>query len=402
MPNARPSREHLYLSCNFWDAFWIIQQPICNEIQKDEPVLYVERFVSVFTVLRYPRLWRRLFAWLRGARRLTENLRVLAPLPLFHLGHRFPGIFRLEFAIQRRWILWWAGRGSNTRLLWLDNPLYECAVSRLREQAAIYHVADEVSAFPTSHAEISQALERSVLRKVNLVFAAAEQLAADKRKWQPRTYTVWNAIDMRAFESEAPLERLQEIVRLPKPRVAFVGVLDRWVDLSLLELLATRLPHMHLLLIGPSHLDDQQLRALPNVHFLGRRDRFEVPSILRRCSASLVPFKKTKLTERIVPLKVFEALAAGIMPVCTAFSTDLDSLERDRFAVVGRSPDAFVAGVERAVAEDSTASRERLSRFGLRQTWRERWVQMNSVITEYLAAERIDGLAPAVKTAGRS
>jgi len=135
---------------------------------------------------------------------------------------------------------------------------------------------------------------------------------------------------------------------------------------------------------------------------LGRRDRFQVPGILRRCSASLVPFKKTKLTERIVPLKVFEALAAGIMPVCTDFSTDLDSLEQDRFAAVGRSPDAFVAAVERAVAEDSTASRERLSRFGLRQTWRERWVQMNSVITEYLAAERIDGPTPAAKTSGRS
>jgi len=402
MPNARLSREHLYLSCNFWDSLWIIQQPICNEIQKDEPVLYVERFVSVFTVLRYPRLWRRLFTWLRGARRLSPNLRVLAPLPLFHVGHRFPWTFRLEFAIQRRWILWWAGRGAKVRLLWLDNPLYECAVSRLGEQAVIYHVADEMSAFPTSNAEISQALERSALRKADLVFAAAEQLAADKRPWQPRTYTVWNAIDTLAFESEPPLEQFQEIDRLPKPRVAFVGVLDRWVDLSLLELLATTLPHVHVLLIGPSHLDDRPLRALPNVHFLGRRDRFQVPGILRRCSASLVPFKKSKLTERIVPLKVFEALAAGIMPVCTDFSTDLSSLERDRFAVVGRSSDAFVAAVERAVAEDSTASRERLSRFGLRQTWRERWVQMNSVITEYLAAERIDGPTPAARTAGPS
>src|SRR5882672_11546966 len=122
LPESEPAtpRLHVYLSSNLWESLWIIQQPICNEIQKDESVLYVERFVSVFTVLRYPRLWRRLFTWLRGARSLTRNLRVLAPLPLFHLGHRFPRIFRLEFAIQRRWILWWAGRGSKTRLLWLD------------------------------------------------------------------------------------------------------------------------------------------------------------------------------------------------------------------------------------------------------------------------------------------
>src|SRR5262245_42304486 len=94
-------RAHVYLSSNFWDDLWIIQQPVANEIAQDEPVLYVERFVSIFTILRQPRFWPRLFAWLRGARRRSPKLRVLAPLPLFHLGHRVPWLFRAEFAIQR-------------------------------------------------------------------------------------------------------------------------------------------------------------------------------------------------------------------------------------------------------------------------------------------------------------
>ena len=105
MPHRASRRQHVYLATNFWDGLWVVQQPICNEIRREEPVLYVERFVSFFTILRYPRLWRRLFAWLRGARRVEPNLRVLAPLPLFHLGHRFPALFRLEFALQRWWIL---------------------------------------------------------------------------------------------------------------------------------------------------------------------------------------------------------------------------------------------------------------------------------------------------------
>src|SRR5690349_1604019 len=69
-------REHLYLSSVMWDGLWIIQQTICNEIQKEEPVLFVERPVSLFTVIRYPHLWRRLLSWLRGARRVSPNLRV--------------------------------------------------------------------------------------------------------------------------------------------------------------------------------------------------------------------------------------------------------------------------------------------------------------------------------------
>lgn len=378
-------RTHVYLSSNFWDGLWIIQQPTANEIARQEPVLYVERFVSVFTVMRYPRLWRRLFTWLRGARRITPTLRVLAPLPLFHLGHRFPWLFRLEFQLQRWWIRAWASAdGASTRVLWLDNPLYECAVGRLGEHLAVYHVADEITAFPSSHTAISQALERKTLAKVGIVFAAAEQLAVDKRRWQINTYTVWNAIDPAAFDVNASPARLPEVEAIPVPRVAFVGVLDQWVDLDLLVLAATRLRHIHFLFVGPSNVDARDLRALPNVHFLGRRDRFVVPSILRRCSASLVPFRKTKLTERIVPLKVFEALAAGILPVCTDFSVDLEALERDGHALIGRSPEEFVEAVERAVTSDTPATRERLWAYGRSQTWRARWVQMRAILEKHV------------------
>ena len=393
------SRAHVYLSSNFWDGLWIIQQPIANEIAKEEPVLYVERFVSVFTVLRFPRLWGRLVTWLRGARRVSPRLRLLAPLPLFHLGHRVPWLFRFEFVLQRWWIKWWARRDlAAERVLWLDNPLYECAVGRMGERLAVYHVADEISAFPTSHPEISRVLERTTLGKVNVVFAAAQCLAADKRQWQQQTYTVWNAIDTEAFGHELPQADLTDIERIPNPRVAFVGVLDEWVDVELLVLVATRLSHVHFVIVGLSNIDDQALRVLRNVHFLGRRDRLVVPGILRKCSASLVPFKKSRLTERLVPLKVFEALAAGIIPVCTDFSTDLDSLQRDGFALIGRTTDAFVAAVERAITDDSAALRDRLSSFGLRQTWRERWMQMNRVITQYLAASAAHSTTPPAET----
>ena len=380
-------RSHLYLSSNFWDGLWIIQQPIANEIAREEPVLYVERFVSVFTVLRYPRLWPRLFTWVRGARRISPRLRVLAPLPLFHLGHRVPWLFWLEFQLQRWWIRAWARTDrTEQRVLWFDNPLYECAVGLMGEALAVYHVADEITAFPSSHPEMMAILERKALGKVGVTFAAAEQLANDKRRWQPHTYTVWNAIDAQLFETDLPGSAMDEVERIPKPRVAFVGVIDAWVDLDLLDLVAQGLPSVHFLFVGPSNVSDAPLRALANTHLLGRRARNVVPAILRRCSASLVPFKKSRLTARIVPLKVFEALAAGILPVCTDFSVDLDALERDGYALVGRSPQEFVSAVKRAVAEDTAERRERLSRYGRQQTWQARWQQMRATLADRLAA----------------
>lgn len=383
--NRAAEASHVYLSSNLWDGLWIIQQPIAREISRTAPVLYVERFVSLFTMLRYPSLWRQLFSWLRGARPVSDNLWVLAPLPLFHLGHRFPWVFRLEFVLQRRWIAFWAGRLSDqVRVLWIDNPLYECAVGRFGEQISVYHVADEVSAFPTSHPEVIAALERRTLQQVDVVFAAAEQLSLDKRAIQPRTYTVWNAIDTESFAAPADGAQLDKLDAIPTPRVAFIGVVDEWVDLELLRLAATQLPDLHFAVVGPVKVPVDSLRTLPNVHFLGRFERRLIPGVLRRCSASLVPFQKTKLTARIVPLKVFEALAAGILPVCTDFSIDLEALEREGFARVARSPEGFVAAVRDAVVRDSPDQRARLEAYGRRQTWQARWRQMATILEELL------------------
>jgi len=380
-------RVHIYFASVTWDWYWIIQQPICNQIKEREPVLYVDRFVSVFTILRYPELWRRLFLWVRGPRRVEPNLQVLPPLPLFHLGHRFPRLFKLEFAIQRWWIRWWASRlPVGDRILWVDNPLYECALGTMGERVSIYHLADEISAFASSHAEAVLAQERALFPKVDLVFAASDQLAADKQRFHPRVTGVWNAMDPAVFDAPEPGELVLQLEKVQSPRVAYVGSIESWVDVDLLALTASRLSHVQFILVGPTIVSDRPLRGLKNVHMLGSQPRFAIPAVLRRCSASLIPFKKNRLTERVLPIKVFEALAAGIRPVATPFSVDLDRLEQDGYVAVGRSSDAFVAAVERAIVEDLPSQRERYAAFGRRQTWAERWRQMDGVIRGYMAS----------------
>ena len=378
-------RQHVYLSSNFWDGLWIIQQPTCDEIARHEPVLYVERHVSLFTILRYPRLWKRLFAWMAGARSQGPHLRVLAPLPLFHMGHQVPWLFRLEWAIQRRWIRRWADPApEGGRVLWMDNPMFSCVPGTMGESLSIYHVADEPSAFKESNARIMQRLEADMLGRVGLVFAAAEQLRDHKAQLNSNAHTVWNAIDASAFANEPPAAAFADIERIPAPRVIFVGVLDEWCDLPLLDAAAARLPRVQFLFVGPVRVDASALKARPNVHFLGRRDRSLIPGILRRAAASLVAFRCIPLTERIVPLKIFEALAAGIIPICTPFSADLRRLESQGLLRIGATADQFVEQIELAVAADTPAERRRLSEFGLKQTWADRWRDMFELIEQRL------------------
>jgi len=383
------TRHHVFLASNMWGDLWITQQPVCYEIQRSERILYVERPVSVFTVIRYPRMWRRLFTWLLGARTETGRLSLLAPLPLFHMGHRFPLLFAAEFYIQRLWIMIFARRlGSGERVLWIDNPLYHLAFHKMGESVRVYYAADEFPAFPQSHRPTAEALEQAAVSSADLVFAAASGLADRKRPLNPHTHAIWNAIDAALFFAPDDISVAAEVEAVPEPRVSFVGVLAEWVDVDLLRDVASLMPDVHFVVVGPSRIDDAALRQLANVHWFGPRPRAEVPTILRRCSASLVPFRRTRLTESILPLKVFEALAAGVMPVCTPFSSDLDILARDGLVAAAEGCVAFASAIRRAVEADTPSQRTRLQAFGLRQTWADRWRQMEAVITDSQALRR--------------
>jgi glycosyltransferase involved in cell wall biosynthesis len=248
------------------------------------------------------------------------------------------------------------------------------------EGLVVYHVADEISEFTSSHERITRELEGRVLKKVDVVFAASEQLASQKRDWQAPSYGIWNAIDTGAFDHVPPKGSLDDVDRIPGPRVVFVGVIEDWVDLEVLASAATELSHVSFLVVGFARVDSRAIRGMPNVHFLGRRDRLLVPDILRRCSASLIPFKKTKLTARVVPLKLFEALAAGITPVCTDFSVDLHRLAEAGYVKVALTAHDFASAVRQAISEDTPARRRWLSEYGRQQTWQSRWHQIRGII----------------------
>jgi len=229
-------------------------------------------------------------------------------------------------------------------------------------------------------------LEQQLLRNVGVVFAAAEQLAADKRRWQSNTHTVWNAIDQEVFGAEVQVTPPRALVGIPAPWVAFVGVLDSWVDLDLLRTAVKDLPDVHFLIIGPTRVDIAALRDLPNAHLLGKLERHVIPAILRNCAASLVALKKNAVTERILPLKVFEALAAGALPVCTPFSVDLNKLAADNMVVVAHSTEEFVTAIRSALVNDDLKLRRQRVEYGLQQTWKRRWAQMKQVIDQDLRA----------------
>ena len=103
-------------------------------------------------------------------------------------------------------------------------------------------------------------------------------------------------------------------------RIGYHGAISELLDFALLNKIA-RLPDVQLLLLGPVVAFDasqtdrlqrevDQLNALANVTFLGKRPYSEVRHYLAQIDIGIIPFIPNQATDAISPLKLFEFIAA--------------------------------------------------------------------------------------------
>ena len=105
-------------------------------------------------------------------------------------------------------------------------------------------------------------------------------------------------------------------------------------------------------------VDPAALKALPNVHFLGRKSYSELPGYCRAFDVALMPFRVNELTLNANPLKVREYLAAGLPVV----SSDIPEVRKVGLCKLATDEADFVRKIDECLAEGAGPSRERAER----------------------------------------
>lgn len=309
-------------------------------------------------------------AFARGIREVERNLHVMSPLAVPFFGNSTVevanGLFvKAQISGALKWL------GMERPISWSFLPSSAPVVGHLGEKLVVYQCVDEFSAFADTNGSQIAALEEKLLRRADLVITSAERLRERKSRYNSNTVLVRHGVDyahfVKACDPTTPVAF--EVAVLNRPILGFFGLVAQWVDLEAIAACAQAYPGGSVVLIGKvaPDVDLSPLRALPNVHVLGRKPYAALPGYAKAFDVALLPFKVNELTLSANPLKVREYLAAGLP--CVA--TDLPEIRNLGMCTLASAAAEFPAKVAECLKAGAGPSLERAQRMS-GESWEAR------------------------------
>jgi glycosyltransferase involved in cell wall biosynthesis len=321
------------------------------------------------------KMGRKLGAFVRGSMPISPSLAVATPMVLPFPHQRWAvtlnrQVLPVQVSVLRRRL------GPGDFQLWSFLPTAIDYVGRLGESLVVYYCTDEWSELPGLDGEGIARMDRAMCMRADLVFTTSLALYEAKRRYNPETYLAPHGVDhahfAAALDETTPIP--DELAGLGGPILGFFGLIERWVDLELIDWLAAERPGWSFVLIGRAAVDTSRLERRPNVRILGRRRYAALPGFCKAFSLGLIPFQRNALTRHVNPVKLREYLSAGLPVVATPMEGVREIV--DGSCVVAEDRAAFLTACDRLMATDSPRARRRRSLAQRGETWDRRVDQL--------------------------
>ena len=227
---------------------------------------------------------------------------------------------------------------------------------------------DAMDDFPEFHRGYAQALNRQIeseiARRVDQIIVSSSTL---REKFLPCSYEV--ELVRNGFDLGQPA--LRRIVR-DNMVFGYIGTIGAWFDWALVAQMAHTLPEVRFDLVGPV-MTPPKVDLPANVRCLGECSSEDLPDRLRRFTIGIIPFKVSRLTAAVDPIKYYEYRAAGLPVISTKFGEMRKRGSNPEVCLVDRYTD-FRIVLKRLEALPPSSPRA-LGQFRMSNSWQSRFAQ---------------------------
>ena len=379
------------ISTQDWDDLWTRKQRFMTKLARQgNRVLYIEQQMHLAGYIKHFKShWRRIITWLKGPRKIEDNLYVYTfpiVLPFYQMSMWINGInhWLIAPALKKQM----QNLNFGNPIYWIYTPYSDRLIGKVGEKFVIYECVDELSASKgLVRKEIVQILERRLIRKSDLLVVTAQSLLDSKKHMAANALLVPNGVEIEHFRKVLSEDTSihEEIARIKRPVIGFLGSISYWIDIDLIQYVALSRPELSIVLIGPVRTDVSKIASLPNVYLLGRKDYQELPGYVKAFDVCINPYVLDGVAEGCSPLKLYEYLATG-KPIV---SVDMPEARKFRRLIkIAGSKEKFVLEIDAALSEDGKFAADRIKE-SEKHSWDERFKQEESAIEKLLDAKTI-------------
>lgn len=317
--------------------------------------------------------WERISSWIRNGKSYVGGPFAYCPLTLFPyknyplLRNKWVAQNTLNFTLPSLFSILKKEDFTRVDILWISNLSFYTLLDTIDYKVSIFRLSDDFSSFVHIPQNASQ-IEEELIKKVDIVFATAKSLVQKASKIKKNNvFYLPNGAQYSHFKySQA--DQPGEYKNIHSPKVVYVGALNYWLDMELLDFACNNLENYTFVFIGLPKINVSKLAKHKNVLLLGSKEYKDIPVYLKYADVGIIPFKKNKLTDSVNPLKLYEYLGCGLPVV----STDLNETRNmEAPCYIAGSSREFVNLIQQAY-EDGKNKKE-FFEFARKNSWAERF-----------------------------
>ena len=296
---------------------------------------------------------------------------------------------KLDTMLNARWGPQW----REETLLYVSSYSYTQRelIKELAPRHLFFHIVDDNFSFPSvqNDRRVWQAQEKyfTYMMANSTVVTAVSPVIAEKysEKYQRSVEVLRNGVDVPHFAAAANSLPPEDLLAVDRPVLLFIGAINSWIDIKLLDQVAQSLPESLLILVGPCFNDSvdqatwQRLTSRTNVRWLGSKPYQQLPQYAGVAKVLLLPRTNDEHSRASDPLKLYEYLATGQAVVSTPLPS---ALQYSDYVYVAETPEEFVQQIKLALVEHTTDQAARQREFAQQFAWPHKIKQMSQLLEQ--------------------